>query len=212
MKRHYLFSFLLFVCGCVLHNSIKPEDRWGSLPSFKYGEMIGKTYNNVFKNLNDQKLNFYCDPQWNTTQIYVPGFIYYSGITLNDENRSVLVQYINKYFEWNKLAIKENTTLEKEIGRINVPLNWRANNSDEWYRGDVDITVGFFSQNAGRHQLTIAFSEAKASVNYYITNKLETIYLDKNDVDKLSNLLSIEVIKKEVEKQNAKATTEAKFK
>jgi len=174
--------------------------------------MAGQTYNDVWKNLNNQKLYFYCDPEWNTAQIYVPGFLYYSGVTLNDENRSVLAQYVNKYFEWNKLAVTENTTLEKEIGRISVPITWRANNSDEWYRGDVDVAVGFFSQNAKRHQLTISFSEAKASVNYYITNKLETIYFDKDDVDKLSDLLSIDRIKKEIEKKKSKANTEAKFK
>ena len=213
MKKYTVFLLILYFFGCAtMGNFIRPENRWGDLPGFIYGKMTAKKYNNVWKIFNDQKLDFYCDSQKNTVEIYSNDFIYRNGITFTNESRLELIKNISKYFEWEALAIKENVTLEKEVGQIRTPTAWKSNNSDKWYHGEANIIIKFFSQNTKRHQLLINFSEAHATENYYITNKIDEIYFDKAEVEELNKLLSIENIKSGIEKQKAKASTEMKFK
>jgi hypothetical protein len=140
-------------------------------------------------------------------------FIYRNGVTLEDEHRIWLATFINKYLEWNNLAIKEGTTLQKNIGRLlGVPITWKLNNSDHWYDGKVDVSIDFLSQNTKRHQLAITFSEAHADENHYITNKIDTLFFDKTDAIKFNDLLNVETIKSGIRKQKVKVNAEMKFK
>lgn len=56
------------------------------------------------------------------------------------------------------------------------------------------ITLKFFSQNTTKHQFLMIFEKLIANNNEFIDMKIDTINLDKKDIDILYNLLSDKTI------------------
>lgn len=132
------------------------------------------------------------------------------------EQKDRLIEAIDKYFEWVKLAIDKDVMVDKDIAKVAPRVYWTLGN--KVYKSVLNdgvgsmmgmfppvwadiLTVGFFSQNKKRHQLTISCPEVKAIYStgsygvIYTEHDPETIYLEYAQVKALRANLTDEGIK-----------------
>jgi len=111
---------------------------------------------------------------------------------------------IDKYFEWNKIAIDNNVTNNKSIGDLSIRLSMDL--GDKWEDWDTSMNVYFFSQNNKRHQLLLRFQTLEYA-DGWVKYKHNTNYFDLEDVTLLKKLLQPDyahkVVEESIEKEKA---------
>ena len=136
---------------------------------------------------------------------YKPSLRTYKSPYLNDEvlisfskeYLSIFLKYIDKYIEWNDIAIENRVTNDKKIGVVKITLSWEHGHNN-WQKQETMMVAHFFSQNEDRHQFLLMFYELSFS-DGWVTFKQPTMYFEYGDVVKLKELLDPSFAKDAVE-------------
>ncbi len=108
-------------------------------------------------------------------------------ISFSDEDLATFLKYIDKYIEWNDVAIENRVTNDKQIGAVKITLSWE-HGYDNWQKQETMMVTKFFSQNENRHQFLLIFHELSFS-DGWVTFKQPTMYFEYDDIVKLKELL-----------------------
>ncbi|QXP62078.1 hypothetical protein [Polaribacter sp. HaHaR_3_91] len=130
-------------------------------------------------------------------------------IILKEEQLNQFRLTLEKFNDWEAIAIKNKVELEKEFpnSELNCKVSWYYVN--DWYHSTgTKMNFKFFSQSKTRHQFIISSNLVTSNSNQFIEYKLETFYLDKNQVNLFINGISLSSI--EQAKKKAQNNIEAK--
>lgn len=131
--------------------------------------------------------------------------------TLDDVAMKCFRIAIEKYFEWEEIAIKNEADIEKAIPvRITVGALW-SSWDDETCIGTGELYFTFFSQNTKRHQLVISSTKINDVLSEYRDTTLDNLYFDKIEVEQLYKDISEETIKSNLEKVKKQQDVESLF-
>ena len=117
-------------------------------------------------------------------------------IYLSENDLGVIRKIIEKYFEWESIAIENQVKIEKQIpnSKIKTGIIWQ--DEDKWYKSyNLLLDFTFVSRTKNIHQLVISTNTVKDLDNQHIENKIDTLYLYKEDIVLLYNILKVENIK-----------------
>jgi hypothetical protein len=135
-----------------------------------------------------------------------------SIVWLTSEQKDNLLEYIAKYKDWRVKAKKEGVKLEKNIGTIECEMSFRRGDDFHFVSGGKSFTVGFFSQNTTRHQLTFESPKLTDSSNEFITMSPAVKYLDYEVVKEVERILSAKNIESKVKEWKKKKKAADTFK
>lgn len=173
----------------------------------------GYTYNELLKTLtgtqfaikyDDEEKQFYL----NTANIMTTGWIF-----LNDDDLKTLRANLAKYLQWEKTARQKGVEIQKVLpnSQITAKVGWKF--GDDFYISNgLTVTFTFFSQSKTRHQLVIASNKVYSSGNQFITYKLDSLYLDRDQVVALSKGISPDRIKNAIKDHEKMKANESLFK
>lgn len=131
--------------------------------------------------------------------------------TLDDEAMKNFRAAIEKYYEWEEIAIKNEATIEKAIPiRITVGALW-SSWDDETCLGTGEFYFTFFSQNTKRHQFVISSTKIDDVLSQYRDTTLDNLYFDKLEVDQLYKDISEETLKANLDKVKKQQDVESLF-
>ena len=126
-------------------------------------------------------------------------------ISLSKEHLNTLRQTLNKYLEWEKLAVERKSEILKDIPNslLKTEVAWKSGSN--WHvAGNLEIKFSFFSQNPSLHQLIISSNNVVSYKNTFIEFQLEDIYLCKNNVEMLLSGISEKSIKSAIARNTEK--------
>ncbi|MEK0337124.1 MAG: hypothetical protein QQN41_06785 [Nitrosopumilus sp.] len=123
-------------------------------------------------------------------------------ISFSDENLAIFLKHIDKYIEWNDVAIENRVTNDKQIGAVKITLSWEHGHNN-WQKQETMMVTHFFSQNENRHQFLLMFYELSFS-DGWVTFKQPTMYFKYDDIVKLKEILDPRFAKDAVEKWKEK--------
>lgn len=178
---------------------------------FLAGEFEGLFFDDTSKTFYTEPVNvFYNKVKYKLTLDLIynnNSYIYF--ITLSDKERKLLLNAIDKYKQWNKIAIDNKAEADKMIDSFDITsIFWRLQNQNSGYMGtDIGMHIKFFSQTKDRHQFVIYFDEAKSDKNQFITVSVPTLYLDNKEILKLEKLLQNSHINKTLKAELEKKKT-----
>ena len=150
--------------------------------------------------LPDMEIKFTYVKENNLVNLY-----YYSGnlrisLLLYKVNREKLLEYLNKYEDWHKIAVEKKITLKKKMGHINSGIYFKYAGS--WYEGTPLLdSIYFFSLNREMHQFLIRPIRTICKQNRSITFKPEILYFNYKDAMTLKKALSMDFIETQVNKR-----------
>lgn len=157
-------------------------------------------YNSIGKSLSNKDFALKYDDESDVFYLRTSDWMNDAWIHLSWKDLDKLRKIFEKYFEWEKLAVEKQITLEKEIpdSTIKTKVTWEF--GDNWY-SDKNFILGFifFSQSSTRHQLVLQTSKAIGS-NQFVTYKIDGYYFDKHQVQIFLDSIDEEKIKKQIEK------------
>lgn len=133
-------------------------------------------------------------------------------ILLSDEAIDSIRSAIEKYFEWEEIAINNKSTIEKALPiKTFVGVIW-TDYSDEACMGGENLEYIFFSQNLENHQLVLRLPKVTPLLgNDYSSFKMDKIYLSKKMVQNLYTDLSKESLNKKLEEVKKQEDIESLF-
>ena len=149
------------------------------------------TYNTILKDLYDSDYAIRYETDNEHYYLVTSDYLNQGWIFLNHENIVTLRYILNKYLEWESMAIEKQVAIEKDIpdSRISTKVSWLY--GDDYYNSNhFNLYFVFFSQNENWHQLVIKSNKAESSKNEYIDYKLDSLYLNKENVLDLLNSIS----------------------
>ena len=172
-------------------------------------------YNTFLKKLvpKDYKISY--EDKENVFYLYMEEFVQDAWIALGTKEMIQLRGTIEKYFEWEKTAIDNKVTLDKEFpdARIKTKVIWTSgSNAYTSNPSGLTLVFSFFSQNTQRHQFTVESTEARSVHNSYITYKMETMYFDKLQINELYKAISEENLQKQIKAVEEQKKKEDMFK
>ncbi len=166
----------------------------------KYGE-----YNEYSKSLTLEDYAIKYDDEEDVFYLRTSDWMNNAWTFLTRDDLAQLRKNFEKYFEWEKLAVEKQTTIEKEIpdSKINTRVVWEF--GDDWYSyKGFTLSFIFFSQDANRHQLVLLSNKATSS-NQFVTFQIEGFYFDKSQIQELYDAISEENIEAKIKEiQNQK--------
>lgn len=168
-------------------------------------------YNDVWKTQSKLDFDIYYDEKKDVFDFYFKEPMYLSNFNLSRGQADKLIDYLDKYKEWNIKASNKGVKLEKEIGTIYTKSTaWRL--GDSWhFGGGQAIRLSFFSQNTQKHQLVIQFPRLKDRNNSYSRHKPETLYFWYKDAMKLRKALTRAEVNRHIARTRKKEALEAEF-
>lgn len=202
MKK-YLYLLILFMCVAT-----------GPVIAKEYTVKTGlktNVWNDILDHLISQKMHFSYDTESQSLLWYVDYPIFPIAISLKDTVRRTLLEYIQKYKEWNRKASRKGIRVDKKIGDLPSTTIW-FKYGDDWIEDNVMTHVGFFSQSPQRHQLVIYFPKLRSMYNEFITYKPDTLYFWWNEVIDLEKAISDKALKKYIDEVKKKQSVEKDFK
>lgn len=196
MRKGLIFSMILIFLVVGLTNSARSEES-------VIGKGTAERFNSVSKSFTDTEYILRYNSEEKTVDICLEdeGLDSNIYISLKDDQRAKLLNYLDKYQDWKKKAIDEGVKLEKEIGKFEATCAWDYNNAR--YGGKYstggsdarpeDVTTTFLSQNKKIHQFVIDFPEFHSQGNIYITEHPEQLYFYNAQAKILAKQLSNEL-------------------
>jgi len=158
-------------------------------------------YNEFLKSLDSQTYQFRYDDKNKIFYFVTNDFITTGWINLTKDNLAQLRRNFEKYFEWEKTAVQNNVTLNRELPEsgFTQQVTWKFG-GDWFYSKNLTLKFKFFSQNEKRHQLVLQTNKAPSTSNQFITYQIEGYYFDKVQAQAFYNAITAENISKELEK------------
>ena len=190
-----------------------------SLPTLAQDEIIlgvvsANEWNDVFDNFNDKSFAVKYNPEKSKYYIKVDDWMNKAWVHFSPKEIESMRSVLNKFKEWNDIAISNSTEIEKEIpgGRYQCNVSWNA--ADNWYfsSGYMDVRFKIFSQSTKRHQLIMYSSKVSSTENEYIDFKMPTLYLDLSDVLEFEAVISEKNIQSKLNEYNSNKSKDDLFK
>lgn len=170
--------------------------------------VICSTFNSYSSTLNPAKIEIRHSTDFPEQVLFKYNSIYFM---LKPSAIKDLRSAIEKYFEWEKIAIKNEAEIEKEIPiRIDVGALW-STWDDKSGMGFGEFFFTFFSQNKKRHQFIISSTKINDILDKNRDTKLDDLYFDKFDVEQLYKVISEETIKENLDKVKKQQDVESLF-
>ncbi|HOF02173.1 MAG TPA: hypothetical protein PLG34_00560 [Spirochaetota bacterium] len=172
----------------------------------------GYVYNDVWGSLTKTQFAIKYDDEEEIFYLYSQDYLTKGWIHYSLDDIQTFRNALNKYIEWEKTAIDNKVTIEKNlpISILNSSVSW--NYGDEWYFGSgLSTYFSFFSQSEERHQLVIFSNKIESDSNEYIDFKIDPIYLDKNHVISLLEGISEKSMKKVINEHEKNKKNEDLF-
>ena len=178
------------------------------------GVVRANEWNDVFDNFSDKSFAVKYNPKESKYYIKVDDWMNKAWIHFSPKEIESMRSVLNKFKEWNEIAISNSTKIEKEIpgGRYQCNVSWNA--ADNWYFSSsyMDVRFKIFSQSTKRHQLIIYSSKISSTENEYIDFKMPTLYLDLSDVLEFESVISEKNIQSKLEVFNKHKSKDDLFK
>lgn len=190
-----------------------------SLPTLAQDEIVlgvvsANEWNDMFNDLNDKSFAMKYNPKKSKFYLKVDDWMNNAWIHFSQKEIETMRTVLNKFKEWNEIAITNSTKIEKEIpsGLFKCNVSWNA--ADNWYfsSGYMDVRFKIFSQSTKRHQLLIYSNKVSSTENEYIDFKMPTLYLDVSDVLELEKVISDKNIKSKLEEYDDNKSKDDLFK
>jgi len=200
MKKFYLIVFT-FICIIISYSE-------------EYVLFGGEAYNfnEYIESMSRVNYHMKYDDEYKVYYLFLSDYSNSVWIELHDKEMNLLRNNINKYYEWEKLAVEKQVKLEKELPNSSFITNVTWETLDKWYSSNfLNLNFIFFSQNINRHQLVIYTNKVESTENEYIDWKMEDLYFDKNDVDYLYENIKVESINNFIKKHEEQKNTESLF-
>ncbi len=178
-----------------------------NLSAEEYVVYVGEAfnYNDILKQMIANQFAIKYDDDKKIYYLYVNNALNKGWIHVSAENLIVLRNSLNKYLEWEKKAIANKVKIEKKIPNSDIETSVTWNYGDDWFSADnLKIEFTFFSQTEKLHQFVISTNVVNAESNEYIDFKVDSLYLNKDQVEALLKGISdvsIEKAKKENEQK-----------
>ena len=185
-----------------------------NLKADEYMIFIGNayTYNDLFQEMSESQFGIKYDDEKQIFYFYTQDYINKGWIIISEENLIILRNVLNKYLEWEKKAIENKITIEKELPDSNITTKVIWEFGDEWYSSNnLKIKFTFFSQTENIHQLVISSNKTTSSSNEFINFKIDTLYLNKDQIIEFLNGITDEEIKKRIDEIEQKKKIENLF-
>ena len=109
-----------------------------------------------------------------------------SAFLITKKNMANVRNAVDKYFEWEKIAVENQKTIQKDIPDTNFDSQEILSAYGQNFNSEVNIYFTFFSQNAKLHQFVIRGKK--------LTGDMEDYYFSKSQVEEFSKLISEEKI------------------
>lgn len=188
----YMRKFLVFLLLLLSTFAYVNADEY-LLFSGKCGE-----YNDVWKNMNERDYALKYDDENDVFYLRTADWINNAWIHLSWNDIAKLRTILEKYFEWEKLAIEKKVKLEKELPNATIATKVTWKYGDDWYSArNFQLSFVFFSQSESRHQLVLMTSKATGS-NQFVTYKIDGYYFDSNQVKQFYDALGDNAIKEKI--------------
>ncbi len=136
---------------------------------------------------------------------YLVNIYYQSGrvliaLLLNKENQEKLLEYINKYEEWQKKAVEKKITLKRKMGTIESEIFIKY--GEFWHEGSPVIEkIYFFSLDKNTHQFLIQPIRTVAKYYQLFSVEPDILYFNYQDTLTLKKALQKEFIQSQVKKR-----------
>ncbi|HJP29174.1 MAG: hypothetical protein QF689_13975 [Candidatus Latescibacteria bacterium] len=133
------------------------------------------------------------DPQIHRTYFYWADGSSAVAIELEEDQIGFLREYFEKYLEWNKKAIDEQTKMQLEIGKYTF-TGWFQADGELWKQTHHGLGTGiltFFSQTPNSHQAVLQFGQFE-SRDDNTSYEPESVYLSERCVRDLLSATSFD--------------------
>ena len=110
----------------------------------------------------------------------------FSAFLITKKNMANVRNAVDKYFEWEKIAVKNQKTIQKDMPDANFDSQEILSAYGQNFNSEVNIYFTFFSQNAKLHQFVIRGKK--------LTGNMDDYYFSKSQVEEFSKLISEEKI------------------
>lgn len=119
---------------------------------------------------------------------------------------------VDKYFEWEKIAVQNKVTTNKDIVEINIPVVLFNFGNETHVAKNLNLTVNMRSISEKEHYMTIATNSPSSTSNQFITFNLDRLFFSKSEAERLRNSISIKSVENAKEKLRKKRETDELFK
>ena len=130
---------------------------------------VSQNYNSLLEQLIEASFAIKYDTEKKVFYFYSSDFMNSGWVTLTETQLNSLKNTLDKYIEWEKLAVEKEVKIEKEFpdSKISTDVTWKF--GDEWYFSKrLDVYFKFFSQNTTRHQFILYSNKVNSSSNEFI--------------------------------------------
>lgn len=156
-------------------------------------------YNEVMKGLIDADYAIKYEDDDDSFYFQSADWMQTAWILLSKEDLAKLRANIEKYFEWEKLAVEKEAELNKQLPNSAIVTKVIWNSSDEWYTSNgFSLSFTFLSQSKTNHQFVISSNKVTSTTNEFMDYKLEDCYFSKDQVQALYDTINEEAIEKQI--------------
>ncbi len=136
----------------------------------------------------------------------------YEFIYLSESGRNILTKMIDKYLNWEKLAILKDVTISKEIPNLKIPVfaYYTSMNEPHIVKG-LTLTASFHSVSSKEHYLILETDEKEDRDNEYLSYSMDPWYFSHDSAISLKNSIAKENILKKIEEYNKQEELENEF-
>ena len=138
-----------------------------------------KYENNMFDKLMDDSVNVITVPSMYQKQGYVSllnsdSLGDFEFIYLSEEGRSILTEMIDKYLEWETLAISKGVSISKDIPDLQIPVfaHYSLMGEPHTVKG-LTLSASFHSVSHKVHYLILETDEKHSINNEYLSYKMD---------------------------------------
>ncbi|AEV28940.1 hypothetical protein SpiGrapes_1120 [Sphaerochaeta pleomorpha str. Grapes] len=133
-------------------------------------------------------------------------------IYLSEEGRGILTNMINKYLNWETLAITKGVSISKDIPDLKIPVfaYYSLMKEPHTVKG-LTLTASFYSTSPKIHYLILETDEKKVADNDFLTYKMDSWYFDHEAAIALEKSLTKENIETKIDEYNKQEDIESEF-
>lgn len=201
MKKKLVIFSMFLLLGI---NIFATEYKFYEGSCYEANDLLGKLYSYDFYINYDTELNVFA--------FTVVDYFETKVLVFSKENIASLRKNIEKYFEWNDLAIEKQTTLSKQLPDSHMEVTYLELSGNDVYSSfNFGLDFVFFSQNKLNHQLVIMGDTVPSMQNEYIDCEISDLYFDNEQITQLYNAFSEENIAAKMKEYEEKAEVENLF-
>ncbi len=195
--RHMRYGFIIWTILCLLMFSTGYADVYPKeITYFEFNSHMFDKWTGYLE-LN---IKFTYVLERDLVSIYYKSEYGMVALLLFKSSREKLLEYIEKYEEWNKKAIEKQVYLKKFMGNLDMGIYFKY--GGHWHKGGSIIgKTHFLSIHKTQHQLIIKPIKAVSQENKYLIFKPDILYFTYEDVQILKKALQGDFIQQEYKRK-----------